>query len=375
MTAVGLAAGRLVPSIPRGVAAAILAATAVILYVVFRGQYTLPHDNDAPLFQTLNEFRETVEDNRHSLPLVPQIRAGVDALVDVFIGALHWLTWPGLTAVVAAIGLAIGGWRLALLGVTAVISFGVLGLWETSVDTLGLTLASVVVALAIGIPLGILAGRNDRFNRLISPILDAMQIMPTFAYLAPLALLFLIGPATAAIATVIYATPPAIRITAFGIRGVSPTTIEAARSLGSTSGQILRKVQLPMARKTIILGINQTMMMALSMVVITVLVDAPGLGKDIIRALQQVDVGAAFDAGLAIVIIAILLDRYTSRAGDRADPRRHATSKRNRGPGSDDPAGCPRDRARWGRHRPARARTNRSSPRRSRSRSRAGSTR
>ena len=323
MTAVGLAAGRLVPAAPRGLAAAVLAVAAVLLYLVFRGQYTLPHDNDAPLFETFNEMRGWVEDNRNAIPLLPQVRGGVGGLVDLFIGALHWLTWPGLTAVVAGIGFAIAGWRLALLGASAVLSFGILGLWETSVDTLGLTLASVVIALAIGIPLGILAGRNDRFMRFISPILDAMQIMPTFAYLAPLALLFLIGPATAAIATVVYATPPAIRITALGIRGVSATSIEAARALGSTEGQVLGKVQLPMARKTIILGINQTMMMALSMVVITVLVDAPGLGKDIIRALQTVDVGAAFDAGLAIVIMAILLDRMTSRAGDRADPRRH----------------------------------------------------
>ncbi|HSL33991.1 MAG TPA: ABC transporter permease subunit, partial [Candidatus Limnocylindrales bacterium] len=227
----------------------------------------------------------------------------------------------GLVAVTAAIGLVIGGWRLALLGATGILSFGVLGLWESSVDTLALTLAAVVLSLAIGLPLGVLAGRNDRFLRIVSPILDVMQIMPTFAYLAPLALFFLIGPATAAIATMIYAIPPAIRITALGLRGVSATTVEAATALGSTRAQVLRKVQLPMALPTIILGINQTMMMALSMVVITVLVDAPGLGKDIIRALQQVDVGTAFDAGLAIVIIAVVLDRLTSKAGERADPR------------------------------------------------------
>jgi len=324
MTAVGVAAGRLVPGIPRSAWALIGAIAAVVLYLVFRGQQTLPHNNDADLFRSLNALRETVEDNRNNIPLISPIRQGVGGLVDVFIGGLHALSWPGLVAVATAIGLVIGGWRLALLGATGFISFGVLGLWEPSVDTLGLTLAAVVLSLAIGLPLGILAGRNDRFMRLVTPILDIMQIMPTFAYLAPLALLFLIGPATAAIATMIYAIPPAIRITALGIRGVSPTTVEAATAMGSTRLQLLGKVQVPMALRTIILGVNQTMMMALSMVVITVLVDAPGLGKNIIRALQAVDVGTAFDAGLAIVIIAVVLDRFTTAAGERADPRARA---------------------------------------------------
>ena len=325
MTAVGVAAQRYVPSIPRSWWAAILAFTTAVLYLAFRGQYTLPHDNDADLFRWLNGVRETIEDNRDAIPLITPIREFVDALVEVFLAVLHALSWPGLVALAGALGLAIGGWKLALLGAAGVMSFGVLGLWDSSVDTLALTLAAVVLSLAIGIPLGILAGRNDRFMRFISPVLDVMQIMPTFAYLAPLALFFLIGPATAAIATMIYAIPPAIRITALGIRGVSHTTVEAARSLGSTESQILRKVQLPMALPVVILGVNQTMMMALSMVVITVLVDAPGLGKDIIRALQQVDVGAAFDAGLAIVIIAVIIDRLTTGAGDRASAR--ATAK------------------------------------------------
>ena len=321
MTAVGVAAQRYVPSISRGSWAVILAVTSAVLYLAFRGQWTLPHDNDADLFRWLNGVRATIEDNRDSIPLIEPIREFVDWFVEVFIAVLHGLSWPGLVAVAGALGLAIGGWRLALLGAVGVMLFGVLGLWDSSVDTLGLTLAAVVLSLTIGIPLGILAGRNDRFMRFISPVLDAMQIMPTFVYLAPLALLFLLGPATAAIATLIYAMPAAIRITALGIRGVSPTSVEAARALGSTGPQILRKVQLPMALPVVILGINQTLMMALSMVVITVLVDAPGLGKDIIRALQQVDVGAAFDAGLAVVIIAVIFDRMMSGAGDRASTR------------------------------------------------------
>ncbi|HEX5014402.1 MAG TPA: ABC transporter permease subunit [Candidatus Limnocylindrales bacterium] len=321
MTAAGLAAQRIVPTVPRSAWALLLAASTAVLYLAFRGQWTLPHNNDAELFSSINALRETVEDNRDSIPLITPIREFVDALVEVFLTVFRSFSWPGLVAFAGALGLAIGGWRLGLLGAVGVAAFGVLGLWESSVDTLALTLASVLLALVIGIPLGILAGRSNRVLRWISPVLDVMQIMPTFAYLAPLALLFLIGPATAAIATMIYAIPPAIRITAYGIRGVSPTSVEAANAMGSTRSQVLRKVQLPMAFPTIVLGINQTMMMALSMVVITVLVDAPGLGKDIIRALQQVDVGAAFDAGIAIVIIAVIIDRLMSALGDRVSTR------------------------------------------------------
>ena len=322
MTAASLRLARLAPGLPRAFLPIAFTALAAILFVLFRGQLTLPHDNDAPLFTTIKQIREFVEDNRNAIPLLTEIRTGVGGLVVLFQEVLHALSWPGLTAIGAAIGLLIGGWRYALLGAGAFLAFGALGLWEASVDTLALTLAAVVLALAIGIPLGVLAGKSDRVYRLIMPVLDLMQIMPTFAYLAPFALFFLIGPATAAILTLIYAAPPAIRITALGIRGVAPATVEAATSLGATDRQILGKVELPMARRVIILGINQTFMMALSMVVITVLVDAPGLGKDIIRALERADVGAGFDAGLAIVVMAILFDRFTSRAAEGADPGR-----------------------------------------------------
>ncbi|MEO8463031.1 MAG: ABC transporter permease subunit [Chloroflexota bacterium] len=318
------AVGRVTAPVPRKVWALLLALAAVALYVAFAGQYTLPHDNDAPVFRQINDIREWVDANRNSniilVIFVNGVRGGITALFDLFMLILHGLSWPGLTAIGAILGFAVGRWRMAGLVATGFLSFGVLGLWERSVDTLALTLAAVVISLAIGIPLGIAAGRSDRFMNALRPILDVMQIMPTFAYLAPFTLFFLIGPATAAIVTMIYAVPPAIRITALGIRGVAPASVEAATSLGSTSRQLLSKVQLPMARRTIILGINQTIMMALSMVVITALIDAPGLGKNIIKALQINDVGLAFDAGIAIVIMAIMLDRLTTQASERLDP-------------------------------------------------------
>lgn len=324
MTAVAAVEQRRPPSLPRGVIALVVLAGVAILSVVFAGQWTLPHDDDALRYHQINDIREWIDDNRNTnvvlVVFVNGVRLLITGVFDLFMAVLHGVGWLGLTAIGGALGFAVGGWRLAALAVGGFLSFGVLGLWDRSIDTLALTLASVVLSLAIGVPLGIIAGRRPRFLAAIQPILDVMQILPSFAYLPLITLFFLIGPASAAIATMIYAIPPAIRITALGIKEVAPATVEAATSLGSTSRQVLTKVQLPMARRAIILGINQTIMMALSMVVITSLIDAPGLGKNILHALQQNNVGLAFDAGIAIVFMAVMLDRLTSAASERMDP-------------------------------------------------------
>lgn len=323
----------------RPAAAALLAACVAALYVLFHGQWLLPHDDAAPAFKAFTDLREWVDANRTTNPalvlLVAVIRVPVGGLEDLFRTVLHSLSWLGVSVIAAMIGLVSGGRRIGLLVGTGFLVFGVLGLWQESMDTLALTLAAVVFSLSLGIPLGVLAGRSDRFLRLVSPLLDVMQIMPTYAYLAPLTLFFLIGPATAVIATLIYAVPTTIRITALGIRGVAPASIEAATSLGATRWQTLRKVHLPMARRTIVLAVNQTMMMALSMVVITALINAPGLGRSIVVALQRVDVGKGFDAGLAIVVMAIVLDRLTTAASQRSEAsyrsgRRASASHRRR---------------------------------------------
>jgi glycine betaine/proline transport system permease protein len=191
-------------------------------------------------------------------------------------------------------------------------------------DTLALTLSAVLVALLFGIPLGIWAGLSDRFNKFVTPFLDFMQTLPTIVYLAPLTLFFLIGPASAVIATAIYAAPPAIRITAHGIRSVPDTVVEATDSLGSTRRQTLLKVLLPMSKRTVVMGVNQTIMAGLAMVTIAAMIDAPGLGKTVMTALQSLDVGTAFNAGLAIVVMAIVLDRVTTAASGRAEAARRA---------------------------------------------------
>lgn len=322
MTAISVpGVARLEPRIAKRLFGIVLAVLAVVLYLIFGGTTTLPHDESHPFFLILNDLRLWVESNRDSLIVFDATREAIGALVGGFETLLTTLGWPGTIGVAAALGLVFGGWRLAFLSGLGFAALGMLGLWASSMETLAQMLAAVLISLLIGIPLGIVAGRSRRVASLITPVLDVMQIMPTFAYLAPMTLLFGIGVPSATIATLIYAIPPAIRITALGIRGVPEVTMEAAHSLGSTRWQTLAKVQLPLARRTIGIGVNQTIMMALSMVVITALIGAPGLGADVLRALQQVNVGAAFQSGLAVVILAIVLDRLTDRAGEWMDPR------------------------------------------------------
>ena len=296
----------------------VFAGAAFLTFLIFRDQWTLPHDDDSPLFRALNGVRDFVDQNR---TVLDPVRAGITGLIDFFDLVIASLGWPGIIGVAAALGMLFSGWRVTIIVVAGFLALGAIGLWDESMATLSLILAAVVIAIAIGLPLGILAGRSDRVSAFLSPFLDVMQIMPTMAYLTPMTLLFLIGAAPSTIATLIYAIPPAIRITTLGIRGVPKTTVEAAEALGSTDAQVLRKVQLPLARRAIGLGINQTIMLALSMVVVTGLIGAPGLGRSLTTALSHHDVGAAFEVGLAIVILAVILDRLTFAAGEWLDPR------------------------------------------------------
>ena len=226
--------------------------------------------------------------------------------------------------------LRFGGRRAALIMFAAFASFALMGLWEESMQTLALMSAAVMLCLAIGIPIGIFAGRNDRFYRGITPVLDAMQIVPAFAYLMPVVILFSVGPAAAVICTMIYAIPPAVRITALGIRGVTADSVEAARAFGSTGAQTLFKVQLPLARRQVLLSVNQTIMFALSLVVIAGLIGGRGLGDVVTNGLYS-NAALAILAGIAIVIMAIALDRATAAIAERTDPtRQHLDDKGKR---------------------------------------------
>ncbi len=240
------------------------------------------------------------------------------------------LTWAGTTALGVLVTLRFGGRRAALGVLAAFVSFAAMGLWEPSMRTFALTSASVALSLAIGLPLGVLAGRSPWFQRAITPVLDAMQIIPAFAYLMPIVLLFSVGPGAAVVTTMIYSIPPAIRITALGIRGVPTNTVEAATALGATRLQTLFKVQLPLARRLILLSVNQTILFALSMVVIAGLIGGQGLG-DVVTSGLYSNPALALLAGAAIVIMAIALDRATEAMAIRTDPaHRHLTEGRRR---------------------------------------------
>jgi glycine betaine/proline transport system permease protein len=298
-----------------------LFAGAILLYVVFAGSAPQETHQDSALFLWINDVRSFVRDTPLFAAIFDLPRQLIDTLVMSLTEALHAIGWPALVAVMATIGLAAGGWLYAALGAVGMLSIGALGFWDAGVDTLAAITVAVSFSLAIGVPIGILVARNRRLRNVVTPFLDVMQIMPTFAYLAPLVLLFGIGGAAATIVVLIYAMPAAIRITELGIRGVAPAAVEAGESLGATRWQLLTKVRLPLAAPALALAVNQVIMLALSMIVITALIDAPGLGQDIYRALVRTNVGDMFDAGIAIVILAIVLDRLTEQVARRVDPR------------------------------------------------------
>ena len=304
------------------------------LYFVLQGHGVLADGQPSTAVQDrFTSMRDWVDANRNSNPLFVYGFNYLGVALDKFFpwiqNTLINIGWTGVTAIFGALALIFANWKVAVLAVLGFLSFGVLGLWTQSMDTLALTLAAVFLSVVLGLALGIWAGMSSRFNAFVTPVLDFMQILPSFAYLPLITLFFQIGPAASIIATMIYAVPPVIRLTAAGIRGVSPTTVEAATALGSTRGQRLRQVQLPMAKKTIVLGVNQTMMAALSMVTIAALIGAPGLGETVLNAVSKLNVGVAFNAGMAIVIMAIVLDRMTTAASERTEKVRRAGGPAN----------------------------------------------
>jgi len=198
-------------------------------------------------------------------------------------------------------------------------SYGDIGYWDLAMQTLAIIITSVIISFIIGIPTGILMARSDRFESILKPQLDAMQTMPSFVYLVPVMILFSLGKVPATFATILYAVPPVIRLTNTGIRQVPKSVIEAAQAFGSSSRQTLIEVQLPLAIPSIMVGINQTTMMALAMVVIASMVGAGGLGLEVLRALQGLEIGRGFQAGLSIVLLAIIIDRITHAMAARQE--------------------------------------------------------
>jgi glycine betaine/proline transport system permease protein len=250
-------------------------------------------------------------------PFFKTVKVGVEAMVN----SVQWLlTFTPFYVVIAL--LAVLAWRRAGWGVGVMTLLGLgliygMGYWSQTMETLALILVSAVIALLIGIPLGIWAAKNKTAGKIMRPLMDFMQTMPAFVYLIPAVLFFGLGKVPGVFATIIFAMPPAVRLTTLGIKQVPEDMVEATRSFGATSRQLLFKVELPLAMPTLLAGVNQTIMMALSMVVISAMIAAGGLGEVVLKGITQLKIGLGFEGGIAVVILAIILDRITQSFGKR----------------------------------------------------------
>lgn len=238
-------------------------------------------------------------------------------MVDSLKDGMLFLPPLVLIIIITAITWYMAGWRNSIIAFSGLLLSENIGLWEAFVETLALVLSAEILVVLIGLPLGILAARNDRFNAILRPILDFMQTMPAFVYLIPAVMFFGLGLVPGVVATFVFALPPLIRLTNLGIRQVPVELVEAADAFGATEMQKLMKVQMPVAKPTILAGINQSIMLGLSMVVIAAMIGAGGLGEDVLRGIQRLQVGQGFEAGLVVVILAIILDRITAGFGTR----------------------------------------------------------
>jgi glycine betaine/proline transport system permease protein len=277
-----------------------------------------------------------------SNPLIQAIGALADGLnavfvwlqeiftVAVFPRPLPQIGWLGTIAIAALATFAVAGWRMVILVVASFLAFGFLGYWTESIDLLLVTGVSVSIACLVGIPLGVWMGHSRVVTAILTPVLDVMQTMPSFVYLLPFAILFGIGPSAAIMVTLVYAIPPVIRICAHGIRTLDSGILEATASLGQGRLQRLRKVELPLAKRTIIVGVNQTIMAALAMATIAAYIDGPGLGQAVLDGLKRGQFGTSFVAGACIVIIAVMLDRTTTAASVRSEQAKRAGSRNQR---------------------------------------------
>ena len=248
-------------------------------------------------------------------PQFQAIKVPIEIMLHGIDGFLQWVPGVVILAVFFVIAWRAANWKVGLFSLISMAFIGFLGLWQETMTTLAMVISAVVVCVLIGVPLGILSSRSNRFEAALRPMLDAMQTTPAFVYLVPVVMLFSIGTVAGVIATIVFAMPPIIRLTNLGIRGVHPELIEATYAFGATKRQVLWKVQVPLALKTIMAGLNQTMMLSLSMVVIASLIGAGGLGVPVFEGLNSLQVGLAGIGGISIVLLAMVLDRITQALG------------------------------------------------------------
>ncbi|MFI6806728.1 ABC transporter permease [Streptomyces luteogriseus] len=311
----------------------LLALAAAILVPLANARWasgTWPSALTVDFSEPLAKASDWIIDNRDSHPLFLYFFGHVSNVVVIAVRAVYLtflaVGWAGVTALGALVAWRVAGVKLALGTGAAFLACGLLGMWVPTMQTLALMVVAVLASVVVGVVLGLAAGLSDRMDRVLRPVLDTMQVLPAFAYLLPVVLVFGIGVPAAVLATVIYAAPPMARLTSLGLRGADKEVLEAVESLGSTARQRLLTARIPLARKELLLGLNQTIMMALSMAVIAAVIGAGGLGDRVYQALASVDVGAALAAGIPIVLLAVVLDRVTGAAGEKlgAEPEPHS---------------------------------------------------
>jgi glycine betaine/proline transport system permease protein len=268
---------------------------------------TIPFGNwsEAALAWLVGNLRETLL----------AAKAPVQTLLLAFQTVLIAIPPIVVLAAVGGLGWLLGRGRLAVIGVVCLTTIGLIGAWENAMVTLSIVLTAVTLCLIVGLPIGVLAARYDRLANILRPILDFMQTIPSFVYLVPVVMLFGIGDAPGVIVTCFFAIPPLIRLTNLGIRGVRADMVEASYAFGGSNLQTLLKVELPLARPTILAGVNQTVMLSLSMAVVASMISVAGLGRQVLEGIGRLDLGAAVVGGLGIVMTAILVDRFTQAAG------------------------------------------------------------
>jgi glycine betaine/proline transport system permease protein len=292
---------------------------------------TWPDALTVDVSEPLTKASDWIIDNRDSHPLFLYFFGHISNAVVISVRAVYLVLlaagWAGVTAAASLIAWRVAGLRLAAGTAAAFLACGFLGMWIPTMQTLALMVVAVLASVAVGALLGLAAGLSDRMDRILRPVLDTMQVLPAFAYLLPVVLVFGIGVPAAVLATVVYAAPPMARLTALGLRGADKEVLEAVESLGSTARQRLLTARIPLARKELLLGLNQTIMMALSMAVIASVIGAGGLGDRVYQALASVDVGAALAAGIPIVLLAVVLDRVTGAAGESLGEEPHPAGR------------------------------------------------
>ncbi|MET8011371.1 ABC transporter permease subunit [Streptomyces sp. NPDC005271] len=312
---------RLLRGRPAWAGAAVLTAVITVAGRV-SGSQTWPGGWTVAIEEPVNQFKDWMV--AHLYTGVPVVGGTAEWaadyikwILDPLREGLQGIPWYGILLIVAALAWLIGTWATALTATAAMAAIGVLGVWQSSMDTLSQVLAAVVVTLVLGFAIGIWAARSVRLERMLRPVLDVCQTMPQFVYLIPVVALFGVGRAPAAAAAIVYALPAVIRITTQGIRSVDPAALEAARSLGATRGQQLRQVQLPLARPALLLAVNQGVVLVLAVVVIGSLVGSGALGYDVLFGLAQGDLATGLVAGTAIVCLGLMLDRVTQPTARR----------------------------------------------------------